>query len=287
MSPRSQDARRALSRVRDEGLPDRAAALTYYAVLSLFPAALVLVALLGVLGEAATGPLLDELAELAPGPGRDLLTAAVEDLQDSRRASGALLAAGLAVTLWAASSYVAAFMRAANSLHRVEERRPLPRRLAVRLGTTSALLLGLAAIATGGALTGGLARAAGERLGLGEGPLDVWGVLRYPLLLLLATLLLGLLLWAAPDVRQPFRRVTPGALVGVLVAAIGSAGFALYVDRLASYDRTYGTLAGVVVFLLELWVANLALLLGTALNAVAVSPSATADAPVSREPAPR
>ncbi|MFJ9944929.1 YihY/virulence factor BrkB family protein [Streptomyces erythrochromogenes] len=253
---------------RDDELADRAAALTYYGVLAIFPALLVLVSLLGLAGEATAGRVLDNLQQLAPGSARDVIRDAVGQLQ-GRSGVGSLMAVvGLVVAMWSASGYVAAFIRSANAVYDVPEGRPVWKVLPLRLALTVTLML----LACAGALivvfTGTLARQAGEALGIGDSGLTAWSIAKWPALVVLVTTMIALLYWAAPNAKsRGFKWVTPGSLLALLIWAIASAGFAFYVANFASYNKTYGTVAGVVVFLVWLWITNLAVLLGLEFDA--------------------
>ncbi len=260
--------KRSVAEFRDDNLTDWAAALTYYGILAIFPAILAVVSILGLIGSNATQPLLDNLAAVAPGPAQEMLTSAVGNLQESRGAAGLMLIVGLALALWSASSYVAAFMRASNDIWDVEEGRPIWRTLPTRVLTTLALLLMLAAVAVGVTFTGGLAEAAGEVLGVEGTALDVWDIVKWPVIILAVMTMLALLYWAAPNVKHPgFRWISPGSVIGVTLWIIASAGFALYVANFSSYNATYGALGGVIVFLIWLWITNIAVLLGAEVNA--------------------
>lgn len=260
--------KRSVAEFRDDNLTDWAAALTYYGILAIFPAILALVSVLGLIGSNATQPLLDNLAAVAPGPAQEMLTSAVGNLQESRGAAGLMLIVGLALALWSASSYVAAFMRASNDIWDVEEGRPIWRTLPTRVLTTLALLLMLAAVAVGVTFTGGLAEAAGEVLGVEGTALDVWDIVKWPVIILAVMTMLALLYWAAPNVKHPgFRWISPGSVIGVTLWIIASAGFAFYVANFSSYNATYGALGGVIVFLIWLWITNIAVLLGAEVNA--------------------
>ncbi|MEW2585376.1 YihY/virulence factor BrkB family protein [Streptomyces virginiae] len=252
----------------NDELADRAAALTYYGVLAIFPALLVLVSLLGLAGESTAGRVLDNLQQLAPGSARDVLTDAVEQLQ-GRSGVGSLMAVvGLVVALWSASGYVAAFIRSANAVYDVPEGRPAWKVLPLRLALTVTLMV----LACSGALivvfTGRLARQAGDALGIGDIGLTVWSIGKWPALVLLVTIMIALLYWAAPNAKgRGFTWVTPGSLLALLIWMAASAGFAFYVANFGSYNKTYGTVAGVVVFLIWLWITNLAVLLGLEFDA--------------------
>ncbi|MFF3491782.1 YihY/virulence factor BrkB family protein [Streptomyces sp. NPDC002795] len=252
----------------DDDLPDRAAALTYYGVLSLFPALLVLVSLLGVAGERATQGVLDNLRHLTPGPVRDLLNDAVGQLQDRGGSSGVIATVSLLTAVWTASSYIAAFIRTANAVYDTEEGRPLWKLTPLRLALTVTLMVLLAASATIVVFTGPLAKRAGDWLGAGDAALMTWNIAKWPVLLALMVLMVALLFWRAPNVRGPgFRWLSPGSILAVLLWLLASGGFALYVAGFGSYNKTYGTLAGAIIFLVWLWLSNLALLLGLEFDA--------------------
>ncbi|MBW8794247.1 MAG: YihY/virulence factor BrkB family protein [Streptomyces sp.] len=258
----------ALHEFRDDELTDRAAALTYYSVLSLFPALLVLVSLLGVAGRSATDAVLHNVRQLAPGPARDIITRAVEQLQGKAGAGSVMAFVGLAVALWSASGYVAAFIRAANTVYDVPEGRPLWKILPLRVLLTLTLMVMAAAGALIVVFTGGIAHQAGAALGIGDSALTVWSIAKWPVLVLLVALMIAVLYWASPNAKvRGFRWITPGSFVALLVWLTASAGFALYVAGFASYNKTYGTMAGVVVFLVWLWITNLAVLLGLEFDA--------------------
>ncbi|MFG3254842.1 YihY/virulence factor BrkB family protein [Streptomyces sp. NPDC048172] len=253
---------------REDELTDRAAALTYYAVLSLFPALLVLVSLLGVAGRKAGDALLANLGELAPGPARDVLTSGVEQVRDHGGLGSVMVLVGLALAVWSASGYVGAFMRTANAVYDMPEGRPLWKVLPVRLGVTVALMVLTVLIALIVVFTGGLARQAGRALGIGDTALTVWSVAKWPVLVVLVTVVLALLYWAAPNAKvRGLRWLTPGSALALAAWLLASAGFAFYVANFGSYNKVYGTFAGVIVFLVWLWISNLAVLLGLEFDA--------------------
>jgi membrane protein len=253
---------------KEDNLTDWAAALTYYAVLAIFPALIVLVSILGLVGESATQPLIDNLGTVAPGPAKDIFTSAIENLQGDQGAAGVLFVVGLLAALWSASGYVAAFMRASNSIYDIEEGRPVWKTLPVRVILTLVLLLLLAVSTIAVVLTGGLAEKVGDLVGLGETAVTVWNIAKWPILLLVVSFMFALLYWAAPNVKHPgFRWISPGGVLAVIGWLIASAAFALYVSNFASYNKTYGTLGGVVVFLVWLWISNIVILLGAEFNA--------------------
>jgi membrane protein len=260
--------KRTVQEFREDNLTDWAAALTYYGVLSLFPALLVFVSLVGLIGDPVTEPLLDNIAAVAPSEARDILTNAVRELERTRGSAGLLAIVALAGGLWAASGYVAAFIRASNIVWDVEEGRPVWKTLPLRVGLTLLLLILLAASALLVVLTGPLAEKAGDVVGVSGAVVTVWDVGKWLVLVFLVSAMIALLYYAAPNVRQPgFRWITPGSILAVLVWIAASAAFALYVAAFGSYNRTYGSLAGVIVFLIWLWLTNVAVLLGAELNA--------------------
>ena len=260
--------KRTFAEFKEDNLTDWAAALTYYSVLAIFPALIVLVSILGLVGESATQPLLDELGKVAPGPAKEIFTNAIENLQGSQGTAGVLFVVGLLVALWSASGYVAAFMRASNAIYDIEEGRPIWKTLPVRVGLTLVLMLLLAISAMAVVLTGGLARAIGDVIGLGDTAVSVWDIAKWPVLLLVVSFMFALLYWAAPNVKHPgFRWISPGGLLAVIGWLIASGAFALYVSNFGSYNKTYGALGGVVVFLVWLWISNIVILLGAEFNA--------------------
>ncbi|MEV6206219.1 YihY/virulence factor BrkB family protein [Kitasatospora sp. NPDC051914] len=249
-------------------LPDRAAALTYYGILAIFPALLVLVAVLALAGTSATDTVLDNLQALAPGSVRDILHDAITQLQAGRAAGGFLAVLGLAGALWSASGYIGAFIRAANAVYDIREGRPMWKTTPLRIGLTLLTMVLLVACAVIVVFTGRLAERAGDLLGLGDTALTAWAIAKWPVLVILVALMIALLYWAAPNVRgRGLRWTSPGSLLAVLLWLALSAGFAAYVANFGSYNKTYGTLAGVVVFLVWLWLTNLAILLGLELDA--------------------
>jgi membrane protein len=259
---------RTVREFKEDNLTDWAAALTYYAVLSIFPALLALVSLLGLIGPSATQPLIDNLSAVAPGPAKQIVTSAITNLQKSSGAAGVLFIVGIALAVWSASGYVAAFMRASNVIYDVGEGRPVWKTIPTRVLITVALLLMLAIVAIGVTVTGGLATQVGKVLGIGGTAVTVWDIAKWPVILVIVMTMFALLYWAAPNVRHPhFRWITLGGIAGVLLWIVASAGFALYVANFSSYNKTYGALGGVIVFLVWLWISNVAILLGAEFNA--------------------
>ncbi|CAL9443017.1 hypothetical protein SUDANB106_02314 [Streptomyces sp. enrichment culture] len=268
----------------DDEIPDRAATLTYYGVLSIFPALLLLVSLLGAVGETATEYILENLQRLAPGPAREILSDTVGEIQRSS-GGGFLAVISLLGAVWASSGYVAAFIRAANRVLDIPEGRPVWKLTPLRIGVTLVLMVLLAVSVMIVVFTGGLAEQAGKAVGMGEQALLVWSVAKWPVLVLLVAAMISILYWSAPNARLRGLRMAPGSVVAVLLWLAASAGFALYTANFGSYNKTYGTLAGAVVFLVWLWLSNLAILLGLELDAELARRRAYADGlPKGEEP---
>jgi membrane protein len=260
--------KRTVKEFRDDNLTDWAAALTYYGILALFPALLVLVTIVGLLGSSVTKSLIDNLSTVAPGPAKDIITSAITNLQSNRGAAGVLFFVGLGLALWSASGYIGAFIRASNAIYEVPEGRPFWKLRPLQLIVTLVMVVMLAVSAFAVVLTGDLARKAGELVGIGSTAVTVWDIAKWPVLIILVSLMFAILYWAAPNVRQPgFRWVTPGGVVAVLLWIVASAAFALYVAKFATYNKTYGALGGMIIFLVWLWISNLAVLFGAELDA--------------------
>jgi len=260
--------KRTVTEFKEDNLTDWAAALTYYGILAIFPALLVLVSVLGLIGESATQPLIDNLGQVAPGPAQDIFTSAIQNLQGSQGAAGVFFIIGLVAALWSASGYVAAFMRASNSIYDIEEGRPIWKTLPTRVGLTAVLLVLLAISAVAVTLSGGLAKEVGGLIGLSDTAVTVWNIAKWPVLLLVVSFMFALLYYAAPNVKHPkFSWVSPGGLLAVIGWIIASVAFAFYVANFGSYNKTYGALAAPIVFLVWLWISNIMVLLGAEFNA--------------------
>jgi membrane protein len=260
--------KRTVKEFMDDGLTDWAAALTYYSILSLFPALIALVSVVGLVGGSASGALIDNLSTFAPSAARDILVNALNGLAESQSSAGLLFVVGLAGALWAASGYVGAFMRASNAIYDVGEGRPIWKTIPLRLAITVTMLILLAASSIIVVVTGPLAEAVGDLIGLGDAAVTAWDIGKWPVLVLAVSLMFAILYWASPNVRQPgFLWITPGGILAVLIWMIASAGFALYVANFGSYNKTYGSLGAVITFLVWLWISNLAILLGAEFNA--------------------
>lgn len=277
--------KRTAGEFKKDNLSDWAAALTYYSILSIFPAILVVVSLVGLAGQSATDDLIDNVGDLAPGSVRDLLIDSIRQLEGSSGGAGVIAVVSLAAAVWSASGYVGAFMRASNAVYDVPEGRPFWKTVPIRVGVTLLTLVLLSASVIAVVVSGPLARKIGDMLGLGSQAVTIWGIAKWPVLVLVIGLLFSLLYWASPNAKRGFRWVTPGSALAIVLWLVASALFALYVANFASYNKTYGSLAGIVIFLVWLWITNLAILLGAELDAeVERSRAIEAGQPVKEEP---
>ena len=278
-------AKRSVSEFQDDALTDRAATLTYYGVLAIFPGLLFLVSLLGLLGQQATQPLINNLAAAVPGQVNATLITAVHHLQRGHATAGLLAIVAMAAALWSSSSYTAAFMRASNAIYDVPEGRPIWKTLPIRLGVTLVLMVLLVVSALMVVITGGLAVRVGQVLGIGGTAVTVWDIAKWPVLLFLVSLMLALLYWASPNAKHGFRWVSPGGLLAVLGWLIASGLFSLYVANFGHYNKVYGSLAAVIIFFVWLWISNIAVLFGAEFNAELERGRAmAAGAPAGKEP---
>ncbi|WP_436849421.1 YhjD/YihY/BrkB family envelope integrity protein [Streptomyces massasporeus] len=267
----------SLREFKDDELTDRAAALTYYGVLAMFPALLVLVSMLGLTGQSTTDKVTENVRELVPGSAGDIITRAVDQLQGNAGIGSLMAILGLVLAVWSASGYVGAFIRSANAVYDMPEGRPVWKLLPMRVGVTVVLLVMAVISALIVVFSGGLAQQAGDALGIGDTALTVWSIAKWPVLVLLVVSMIAILYWAAPNAKvKGFRWITPGSFLALLIWMAASAGFAVYVANFASYNKTYGTMAGVIVFLIWLWITNLAILLGLEFDAETVRQRAIA-----------
>lgn len=261
--------RKTLREFSDDGCTDLAAALTYYSVLSIFPACIALLSIVGLVGdsEKTVRTLLDILRDLGASGAASTLEPTLMQLSQSQGA-GIGLVVGLAAAIWSASGYVGAFARGLNRVYEVEEGRPVWKLRPVMLVITLVTILLAALVAGALVLTGPAAAAVGDAIGMGDTAVTVWNIAKWPVMLLAVMLIVALLYYSAPNVKQPkFRWLSLGAAVAILVWVAASLAFGFYVSNFANYNRTYGSLAGAIVFLLWLWITNLALLFGAELDA--------------------
>jgi membrane protein len=255
---------------QEDNMTDWAAALTYYGLLSLFPALIALVSIVGLFGdpESTTRSLTDIVTNVGPDSAADTFRGPIESITSNRSSAGVLFIVGLAAALWSASGYIGAFMRASNVIWETPEGRPFLKLRPLQLLVTLAMVLMLALVALSLVLTGPVVEEVGDAVGIGSTALDVWDIAKWPVLLLVLIVMIGVLYYAAPNVRLPgFRWITVGSVVALFTWILASAAFAFYVANFGSYDKTYGTLGGMVSLLVWFWISNLALLFGLELNA--------------------
>jgi membrane protein len=256
------------NRFRKANMTNWAAALTYFGVLSLFPAIIAVVSLLGVIGQSATQPILDNIATVAPGPARDVLTNAITGVQSNGGASTVVFIISIAVAFWSASGYVSAFMDASNAVYGADESRSVFKRVPLRLIVTATIFTAIVLCAAAVVLTGGFADRAGDILGVGNTVVQVWDFAKIPVILLLVSFVFSVLYWAAPNVtHKRFKWITAGSIAALVIWLVASAAFGEYVVNFGSYNQTYGTLGGAIMFLVWLWITNIAILFGATLNA--------------------
>jgi membrane protein len=262
--------KRTVSEFRGDNLTDWAAALTYYAVLSLFPALIALISLVGLVVDPATVTrvLTETVSALGPATAVDTFRSPIENIANSQQTAGVLLIVGLAGALWTASGYTGAFMRASNAIYEREEGRPFWKLRPLQMLVTLMLVLLAALVVVALIVSGPVAEAVGGAVGLGDTAVLAWQIAKWPVMFVVVMFMLAVLYWSAPNAKPAgFRWVSPGSVVAVAVWIVASAGFAFYVANFGSYNETYGTLGGVVVFLVWLWITNVAVLLGAELNA--------------------
>jgi membrane protein len=258
--------KRTVKEFKDDNLSDWAAALTYYGILSIFPGIIVLLATFSLVSDESTAT--RAVDEVAPNRYANTINTFIGDLQQAQGSAGLLAIVGLLGALWSASGYVGAFMRASNAIYDVPEGRPIwktvPTRLLVTIGTGVLLVISAFIVV----FTGGVAQRVGDLIGLGDGAVLVWDILKWPVLVGLISLMFALLYWASPNARHSgFRWISPGGVLATFLWIVASAGFALYLANFANYNKTYGTLGGVIAFLVWLWISNVAVLLGAEFDA--------------------
>jgi len=262
--------KRVVSEFRDDNLTDWAAALTYYAVLSIFPAFIALISILGLVVDPATitRVVTDVVSQLGPTSAVDTFKGPIEQISKNQSTALFGLIFGVTVALWTASNYVGAFMRASNAIYEREEGRPFWKLRPFQLFVTLVLVLMAALVVLALIITGPVAQAVGDAVGLGDAAVTAWNLAKWPVLLVVVMLMLAILYWSSPNAKPAgFRWVSPGSVVAVVLWIVASAAFAFYVANFGSYNKTYGALAGVIVFLVWMWITNIAVLLGAELNA--------------------
>lgn len=262
--------KRTATEFQEDNLSDWAAALTYYGLLSLFPALIAMVSLIGIFGDpkSTTESLTEIITEIGPASAAETFEGPIESITESSGTAGVAFVLGLAAALWAASGYTGAFMRASNIIYETPEGRPFWKRRPLQILVTLLMIGLMALLAVSLVLTGPIVSAVAEPLGIGSTAVDVWNIAKWPVMVLVFLLMLAVLYYASPNVKlRGFRWVTPGSLVAIVVWIAASALFAFYVSNFGSYDKTYGTLGGMIALLIWFWISNLAILFGHQLNA--------------------
>jgi membrane protein len=262
--------KRTFREFKEDNLTDWAAALTYYAVLSVFPALIALLSIVGLVADPATVTrvITETVAEIGPATAAETFSGPINDITANQSAAGLALVLGLAGALWTASGYVGAFMRASNAIYEIEEGRPFWKLRPLQILVTLAMVLMLAVVVLGLVISGPFAEALGSALGIGDTAVTIFQFGKFPVLLVVVMLMLAVLYFASPNAKLPgFKWISPGSVVAVVVWILASVAFAFYVGNFGSYDKTYGTLGGVISFLVWMWITNLAVLFGAELNA--------------------
>jgi membrane protein len=261
--------KRTFREFQDDNLADWAAALTYYGLLALFPALIALVSIVGLVIDPVTltDALTDMIQDLGPESAVETFQGPINTIAGSDRTGVVLLVFGVVVALFSASGYVGAFGRASNDIYETEEGRPVYKLRPLQMLITLGMVLLLALVLVALVVSGPIARSVGEALGVGDTGLTIWNVAKWPVLLAVVLLMIAVLYYTAPNAKLPkFQWVSPGSLLAVAAWILASALFALYVANFGSYNKTYGTLGGIVTLLIWMWLTNIAILFGAELN---------------------
>lgn len=262
--------KRTASEFIEDNLTDWAAALTYYGLLALFPALIAMVSIIGLVGDprSTAKSLTEIITEIGPASAAQTFSGPIESIASNQSAAGVAFVLGLALALWSASGYVGAFIRASNIIFETPEGRPFWKLRPLQLAVTLAMVLLMALLALGLVLTGPIVAAIADPLGFSDTAITVWSIAKWPAMAAIFILMVDVLYYASPNVKQRgFAWVTPGSLVAIVAWGIASAGFAFYVANFGSYDKTYGALGGLIALLIWFWISNLAILFGHQLNA--------------------
>ena len=265
-----QTLKRTISEFSEDNLTDSAAALTYYAVLSIFPALLAMVSIVGLIGDpqTVTDTMTDIVSSIGPASAAETFEEPIQGLTESSGAAGILLIVGIVSALWTASGYVGAFMRASNVIYEVEEGRSFFKLRPLQMLVTLALIVMLVLVLFALVLTGPVASTVGSAIGIGDTAVTVWDIAKWPVLFLVVVSMIALLYYASPNAKlRGLKSIFPGAALAIVIWLLASAAFAFYAANFGSYNKTYGTLGGVIIFLVWLWITNVAILLGAELNA--------------------
>ena len=262
--------KRTVSEFQEDNITDWAAALTYYGLLALFPALIALVSLVGLVADPreTTRAITDTVTQIGPSTAADTFRGPIESITSNRQASGFLFVVGLLTALWSASGDVGAFIRASNVIYETPEGRPFWKLRPLQIAVTLAMVILLALLSLALVLTGPIVEAVADPLGISGTAVTVWNIAKWPVMLAVVVGMIAILFYASPNVKlRGFKWVTPGSATAIVVWLLASGAFALYVANFASYDKTYGTLGGVIVLLMWMWITNLAILFGHQLNA--------------------
>ena len=260
--------KRTIKEFREDNLTDWAAALTYYAVLALFPALIALVSIVGLLGKSTVASLRSNIESIpAAGQAKQVILDTIDNLSAHRGAAGIAFVLGLTIALWSASGYIGAFMRASNAIYETGEGRPFYKLRPLQMGVTLVMIVLIALSAAAIVITGPVTEKVGQAVGLGNTGQTIFDIAKWPVILLVVSFMFSLLYFASPNVKHPgFKWITPGGVLAVLIWLAASAAFALYVKFFPN-NKTYGSFGGVIVFLMWLWISNIAVLLGQEMNA--------------------
>jgi len=262
--------KRTVTEFSEDNMSDWAAALTYYGLLSLFPAIIAMVSIVGLVfsPQEITRVLTDTLSSLGPKSAIDTFKGPINQVTGSKGSAGLGLIVGLALALWSASGYVGAFSRASNAIYERDEGRGFFKLRPVQLLVTLILVMLAALVVVALIVSGPLASAIGGAVGLSSTAVTAWNIAKWPVMLVVIMFMLAVLYYASPNAKQPkVKWISPGAVVAVIVWIVASGLFALYVAKFSSYNKTYGTLGGVISFLVWLWITNIAVLFGHELDA--------------------
>jgi membrane protein len=262
--------KRTAHEFQEDNLTDWAAALTYYGLLALFPALIALVSIVGLIAnpESTTRTLTDIVTRVGPDTAASTFASPIRQVTESRGTAGFALVVSILVALWSASGYLGAFIRASNVIYETREGRPFWKLRPLQLAMTLVLVLLLAVMALGVVLTGPIVSDVADPIGVSGTAVTIWSYVKWVAIAAIFLLIIAFIYYASPNVKQRgFRWITPGGIVALFVWLLASAGFGIYVSQFGSYNKVYGSLAGVVIILIWMWITNLAILFGHELNA--------------------
>jgi len=257
--------RRTATEFSEDNLTDWAAALTYYGLLALFPALIALVSLVGLFADpqSTSKTITDIVTQIGPSSAASTFSGPIQSITSNQSAAGILFVVGLVTALWSASGYVGAFMRASNIIYETPEGRPIWKLRPLQMLVTLVIVLLVAILALALVLTGPIVDAVAGPLGISSTATTIWDIAKWPVMLAIVITIIAVLYYSTPNVKlRGFKWVTPGGIVAVAVWLIASAAFAFYVANFGSYDKTYGTLGGVIILLMWLWLTAYVVLLG-------------------------